>query len=358
MVALAWLPAAVVSADEIATGVFVRTDSDGTTVVSPRVRGRATVIDDVTTVDAAYAADIWTSASIDVRTAATRAVTEQRDELDVSIARELEDTTIRASYRLSVESDYTSHGGSVGATRGFADNSATVAATLSAAYDSVERSGDLTFSRPLSTVGGRVAYTQILDPDTLLQGAYEIERREGYQASPYRFVGVGGDGDCAGTAQLCVPEAHPSLRVRHAFVLRGRRAFGEALSAGASYRLYVDDWGLLSHTLSADAAYIAAERTTLRAGYRFYTQSRASFYLPRYPMPAGEIRLISRDRELSAMSDHRLSIAVEHALDLSDAGPTLRLTLAGGVTYLAYSEFVGLDHVVAWDATVAAVVEL
>lgn len=358
MFALAWLPAAIVSADEIAMGVFVRTDSDGTTVVSPRARAQASVVDDVTTVDAAYAADIWTSASIDVRTAATRAVTEQRDELDVSIARVLEETTIRASYRLSVENDYMSNGGAIAATRGFADNSATVEARLSASVDSVERSGDLTFSRPLSTVGGRVAYTQVLDPETLVQGAYEIERREGYQASPYRFVGVGGDGDCAGTAQLCVPESHPSLRVRHAIVVRGRRAFGERLSLGASYRLYVDDWSLVSHTLSADVAFLPAERTTLRAMYRYYTQSSASFYLPRYPMPAGELRLVSRDRELSAMSDHRVSVAVERSIDLTEAGPTLRLTLAGGFTYLGYSEFVGLDHVVAWDATLAAAVEL
>lgn len=346
------------SADEVATAVFVRTDSDGTTVVSPRVRGRATIIDDVTTADVAYAADVWTSASIDVRTAATRAVSEQRDELDVSISRELDETTVRTSYRLSVENDYTSNGGSIGATRGFADNSSTVEARVSASHDSVGRSGDLTFSRPLSTVGARVAFTQVIDPETLVQGAYEIERREGYQASPYRFVGVGGDGDCAGTAQLCLPEAHPSVRVRHALLVRARRAFGDAFSVGASYRLYADDWGLLSHTLAADVAYVASEHTTLHAAYRFYTQSSASFYLPRYPTPAGAIRLLSRDRELSAMSDHRVSVALEESLDLSDAGPALRLTLAGGFTYLAYSAFVGLDHVVAWDATLAAAVEL
>ena len=113
-------------ADGAASAVFVRFDSDRTLVVSPRAQVKKRVGE--TEVAATYAADIWTSASIDIRTSASKVpVTEQRDEFDLSVSHELSDVTLSASYRNSSEPDYQSHGGTVGLTYDFAQNNATLA---------------------------------------------------------------------------------------------------------------------------------------------------------------------------------------------------------------------------------------
>jgi hypothetical protein len=344
--------------DNISTGLFFRADTDGTTVLSPHVGARVGIVDDSTWVEVGYGADIWTSASIDIRTAATQVVTEQRDEITAEVERELDEVRLRGSYRYSDEHDYVSHGGALAVSQELADGNATVETALSAAIDSVSRSGDESFARELSTIGAKVTYTQILDPETILQVVYELNRREGYQASPYRFVGVGGDGRCNGSAQLCLPETHPAVRLRNALVLRVRRALGADFSGGLEYRLYIDDWGMSSHTAALQLAYVVDEDSTLMARYRFYLQTAASFYSPRYDLPMGRLRYVSRDRELSPMDTHRLALSYERNVDLTDAGPTVRFTFAIGTALLHYSDFVDLGVVFAFDATVAATVEL
>jgi hypothetical protein len=344
--------------DNISTGLYFRADTDGTTVLSPRLGARVGIIDDSTWVEVGYGADIWTSASIDIRTAATQVVTEQRDEITAEVERELDEIRLRGSYRYSDEHDYSSHGGTISVSQELADGNATVDTALSAAIDSVSRSGDESFSRELSSIVVKVTYTQIVDPDTILQGVYELGRREGYQASPYRFVGVGGDGRCNGTAQLCLPETHPAVRLRNAFVLRARRALGASLSGGLEYRLYLDDWGVTSHTAALQLAWVIDEDSTFIARYRFYLQTAAAFYASSYEVPMGRLRYVSRDRELSPMDTHRLSISYERSVDLTDAGPTVRFTFAIATALLHYGDFVGLDLVFAFDATIAATVEL
>src|ERR1700755_180406 len=91
------------AAQEAATAVYVRTDTDHTVVIAPRARVQVPIAEP-TKVSVVYAADVWTSASIDIMTSASKVpVTEQRDEIDLSIDHELEDFTFTAAYRLSNE---------------------------------------------------------------------------------------------------------------------------------------------------------------------------------------------------------------------------------------------------------------
>ena len=76
-------------ADEVGTAVYIRSDTDDTTVIAPRLRGQLEVAE-TTKATLVYAVDVWTSASIDIMASASkRPVTEQRDELDISIDHEL-----------------------------------------------------------------------------------------------------------------------------------------------------------------------------------------------------------------------------------------------------------------------------
>jgi hypothetical protein len=345
-------------AQEGSVGIFVRSDTDDTTVISPRLAIASRLGDEERTrVDVAYTADIWTSASVDIRTAATKPITEQRDQIEGGVSHEMDETTLGGGYYFSGENDYISHGGSLSAIQEVAGGAATLEGRASVGYDVAGRSGDPVFAESMWSVGGRFVYTQITDPMTLIQTAYEVTHREGYQSSPYRFVGMGGDGQCGGTASFCVPETHPNLRTRHAMVGRIRHAFSRDTSAGIGYRFYIDDWGVVAHTAASQIAYLPSDESALSLRYRFYLQSQANFYRSNYPLPGAEVRFVTRDRELSPMFSNRVALSYESRF-LLGSGAALRVAVAIGGTVFVYRDFVGLDEVYAGDGTVALTLEL
>lgn len=170
-----------VRADDIAAALYVRGDTDHTTVVSPRARLSQTFRED-TRVDVVYQADVWTSASVDVRASASvRPIWEQRDELNVNVAQAWDQTKLHAGYRISLEPDYTSHGVSVGMSRDLAHKAATLDINLRLLADTVGRAANPSFARGVATYTGNVSYTQILDPMMLMQLTYELSHQRGYQ---------------------------------------------------------------------------------------------------------------------------------------------------------------------------------
>jgi hypothetical protein len=65
----------------VTTTLYARTDSNATTVWSPRTQVVGRPLEDLT-LQASCAVDAWTSASVDIVTAATRAVHEVRQEIN------------------------------------------------------------------------------------------------------------------------------------------------------------------------------------------------------------------------------------------------------------------------------------
>lgn len=340
MLLLLALAPAHASADGVTASTMVYVDDDDTQVVTPRVQLDKTIGE--ASLSAGYAADVWTSASIDVTTAATEAITEQRDELFASGTLELEDTTLSAGYRLSAETDYVSHGGSASVARDLADGAATVEGRVNLSISDVGRSGDPTFSRSLFGIGGRLSWTQVLTARALVQLGYEIERLAGFQSSPYRWVALGGGGDgplCAPAAIACAPERHPDLRVRHSIAARGRYALPHGLALGAGYRFYLDDWGIVSHTIEANVRWGATEGLLLGLRYRLYVQGAADFTDAADQFGIPSVR--SSDRELFSQVSHRLMLEVVKTFHVGEVD--LRLALEGGATRFDYDGFGSFD---------------
>jgi len=377
---LGWASSA--AADEGGVSLFFRADSDQTTVISPRVSASATLPDDRTTVRGAYMADVWTGASIDVRTAASyrrprdpsdddppiRAITEQRDQIDFSATHEGDDVTLGGSYYFSGEHDYWSHGFNFRISEELFGNSTTLEQAITYNHDIIGRAGDPTFEESLDGFGWRLVWTQILTPEAILQVAYDGSYRIGFQSSVYRYVGLGGDDTICGSAGqdldrndplLCVPESHPRERQRNAFVLRGRFAFGQSASAGLGYRFYFDTWGVLSHTARAQIAWIPERNQTITLRYRFYTQSAAFFYRNAYPVPAPNSNIFgyTRDRELSPTFSNRLALSYMGRWQIAEE-VSLKFAIAIGGTVFVYPDFAGLDEVYALDTTIAFTLEL
>lgn len=345
-------------AQEVSTALYVRTDSDHTTVVSPRLSVQTPAILS-TRLRVTYAVDVWTSASIDIVSSASRVpVTEQRDELVLTIDHALQDLTVSAAYRYSIEPDYESHGATGSISHDFADNNATLALSLSGNADEVGRAGDPRFSRELSATFALLAFTQVLSKGTVSQVLAEVSRVIGYQGSPYRYVAIGG-GACTASAAsqenlapLCVSEVNPSERLRLAAAVELRHALGQSSSLGAGYRFYADGWGVSAHTLSGEFSWLPLPNTILAARYRFYTQSAADHYRARYLTVEP---YVTSDKELSPLSSHRIGLDIEHTLRFQ-GDRMLTATASLAPILYAYRDFAPLHRITAFEATAALVV--
>lgn len=362
-VVCAGLSANVGHAQQAAAAVYVRDDTDQTLVISPRVRVQAP-ISDATRVDMVYSADVWTSASIDIRASASKQITERRDEIRANLRHEFTDVTVFGGYRYSFEPDYESHSFSGGASFDFADKNSTVAVSGGASFDEVGRAGDPGFNRPVTTLNGSLSYTQVLDANMFVQFAYEAIYADGYLSSPYRYVGVGSpDGSCQGMAGLmalefCLPEHNPEERFRNAFVAQGRRALGETMSTGLMYRFYLDDWEIMSHTASLDLQWFVGADTALSLYYRFYLQSAAAHYRPTFPTIDRLREYYTRDKELSAFQSHRVALEAEHNWPFDAPGEKFQAVLSVGPTYYLYDNFPPFKSITALEVTLSGVLLL
>jgi hypothetical protein len=357
--------------------LYVRADTDRTTVITPRLHVGVPLAEE-TRLDLVYTADVWTSASIDIRTSASRVVggedaqpvTEQRDEINVGLGHAFTDLSLSGGYRYSTEYDYESHGGSLGVAYDFADSNAQIALGVRAYFDRVGRAGDPGFEREAEQLSARASFTQVLDRQTVAQVVYELTRQQGYLSSPYRYVRIANDvgslpSRCAysttmfepRTLEACAPENNPSERLRHAMAVSARRALGDALSAGANYRFYIDDWGMTSHTINVDGALVPGGDYLIGLAYRFYVQGQAAHFAPYYPtMPLPDH--YTSDKELSKLMSHRLALEIERRFVLDDLGSELRAVLTGAPSHYMYINFLPLDHITALEVTFALEVRL
>ena len=339
------------------TSVYVRQDTNATRVIAPRIRVRAPVGGDETHVDAAYSVDVWTSASVDIVASASQPVTEQRDELNLAADHVFGDLRLAAAYRFSKEPDYESHGGSLSLSLDLANKAATLSWFGGGSADQVGRVGDRNFAEETSTLISGVSLTQVLDPDTIIQALYDITLVRGYQASAYRYVSFGSEGPCGELAPFCLPERAPRERLRHAMSLRARRALSTLFSVGASYRFYLDDWGILSHTAKADVAWAPQPKSTISLSYRFYSQGAADFYQPMYTEQEVGREHFTRDKELSPLTSHRLALEFDWLWELGAGGSSLLTALAVAPTFYSYADFPMLKQASAIEVTVVTGME-
>lgn len=332
------------------SAVYLREDSDRTTVWSPHVRVSGVVAEAVQ-LETTYAMDAWTSASIDIRSSATLSVHEIRHEITASATHEARDATFAGSYRYSTENDYESHGGVASVALDFVDKNTTLAAAVFGSLDRVGKAGDPGFSQPLQSLGGRFSVAQVLDAHTLVEAFWETTYLGGFQSSPYRWVALGGDGTCSSPDALCIPEHVPDSRFRHALGLRIRRALGDRFSLGLHYRYYLDSWGVQSQTVEPNLTWLAGDRGTLTLTYRYYTQDEAGFYRPRYFDAAGVDGYVTRDRKLSALYTHGVALSYVQEFPLGAGNEVLKCGFDAGIMRHRYLAFVGLERVDALELT-------
>jgi hypothetical protein len=289
---------------DVKSGLGVYADSDRTTVVTSTVEGSVKLPQPVV-INAHALVDTVSSASVDVVSAATSRFTENRVELGTNAQIGFSQSTEGSiGYTHSGENDWQSHAVELGFSRDLASKNAKLSIGYGFTRNYVGRAHDPTFEKLLDVQGAQFGVSQILGKKTLASLAYTISHASGYQGSPYRFITTM-DGFSA-------PESPPEVRTRHAVTVRVMHMVGDASVFDAQYRVYVDDWGILSHTAELAYTHELTRQWSLRLRARGYHQNHASFYEETYDMP---MRYMTVDRELSTFWDGMGGIKLGYAGD-------------------------------------------
>lgn len=276
---------------EATSRVLVYSDDDRTSVVTSLAQADV-ALPTGAAVGAHVLIDMVSSASVDVMSAATERWDETRVEVGAWARTQFRSTDLSIGYTQSQENDWRSHAISVGASRELFQRNTVVSASYGLVMNTVGRAFDPNFEQSLDGHTAEVAASQLVDAKTRVGGAYTIQYWSGYMASPYRFV-TAMDGSRG-------PERHPDSRFRQALSGYALRSLADAVSARIGYRLYIDDWGLNSHTATARLRFAIGDRYNGGLEGRVYLQNQANFYRETYET---SLEHMTNDRELSSFWD-------------------------------------------------------
>lgn len=281
-------------------GTAVYRNDDGLRVLSPWAGVRQQVGVPLS-VHAGWKADVVTSASVDVITAATRRFEETRHQAELDGRYRLGDLQLSAGYTGSTERDTTSHYMNLGAQGEFLERNLTLGLNYGLSLDRLGTAYDLPEQRHHRTshVIDLVA-TQLLGPSTLVSAGYGVQLMRGFLSSAYRRVPLFPTNTDLWNRQYAqwVAERHPDSRDRHAASLRVKHAFSPRVFGTAWWRGYLDTWSMRSHTAELGLGVDLGHGFLLELADRVYRQSSVSFYRSVYTVNRA---YITRDRRLGKM---------------------------------------------------------
>jgi hypothetical protein len=212
--------------------------------------------------------------------------------------------SVRAGFH--VEEPFRSWNLGLGWSRPLADGNAVVAASVNQVadwFDHFDINGVRYGVVWRSSTNANLALTQLLSPTTVAHINYGVTVQLGELGNTWNAVPLE-DGTRGG-------EKLPSLRHRHAFVGRLAQWLPWNGALKTFYRFYVDDWGILSHTVELELHQRLWAGLSLRANYRAHVQRGADFFTTRAPLDA---RLRTADSDLDSFVAHTFGMMA--SLDL------------------------------------------
>ncbi len=231
-------------------------------------------------------------------------------------------TRIRYAIQGSKEYDYMSFGASLGVERDFNLHNTTLGFNLSANMDQSKPVGGM--PEPLSympshplvkqTIGdsdrkkvldAQLSLTQLLSPRSLIRTNLVFGIDDGYLNDPYKIVSrVDMNGALVSDPEMrYLYEKRPDRKTRWAWHTAYQRQMENEDVLHVSYRLYKDDWGILSHTVDGTYRFEFKGRQFLEPHVRYYRQSAADFY--RTSLPSLEVpEFVSADYRLADLQTY------------------------------------------------------
>ncbi len=254
----------------------------------------------------AEAVDAITTASRPISGDAYRDFIKVRDEFTGTLSR----PHVAMDYYYSTESDFLGQQVGVRVDRDLADRLWNVAVGTSVGWDAISPLADDdtdTGADTRRTLHANVVATRVLTPTTLLRAGVEVNVVDGLQHNPYRNVYAGGG---------VVPERHPDHRERRDAFLKLSQYFENRSSLRLHYRLYQDDWGILSHESGTRLSQYVTSGMFASYEYRYYTQTAADFHRDLYASPSGVGGFRSGDYRMAALSSHLFGVSLNFDLGI------------------------------------------
>ncbi len=125
----------------------------------------------------------------------------------------------------------------------------------------------------LEVISTELGFTQVIDKTSLVKASVFYISEDGYLTNPYmrivRNYNINPD---------ITQESKPDTRKAYGAMLQYSKAFSDKISTNSSYRIYNDDWDIMSHTISSELYYEFNDKLTTGVGLRYYMQSEAEFY--------------------------------------------------------------------------------
>ena len=298
--------AAGVLPDDRSDALYHRFVGGGVEIDGPSILVRKKVGKSVSLIGNYYV-DYISSASIDVVTTASP-YTEEREQYSFGVDYLHGNTTMRANYVSSVESDFDATTYSFSVSQDMFGDLTTL--TLGYAYgeDIVGRSDDPTFREDNRRQHYSVGITQILTRDLIASLNFETITDEGFLNNPYRSVRYVDSSVPRGFS--FEPELYPRTRTSNAVGLRARYFLPYRAAIEAEYRFYTDTWDIQGHTASLSYIHPWGPFTFTVKG-RFHDQTGAHFYRDLFPRSEAT-NFRGRDKELSELTSYTLKLKASY----------------------------------------------
>ena len=315
----------------VESGFAVYGNDDSLTVYSPwaavtQQAGR------YLSVRAAWHADVISSASVDVVSAATRGFDELRNEGSLTLAAEWSRYRASLGYTGSTEHDAHNHTVSASAEVDLLRRNLTIALGYAVSFDflgQVHEPPSLWRQRTIHALD--LVLTWVMARGTIGSLTYTFHQLDGFLSNPYRRVPLFPRGEALEPMRAqWVAERHPSDRGRHALAVDLRQALGRRVALSVRYRGYLDTWALMSQEALLGVSVELGAGLALELDDRFYHQTRASFYRGIYTVNRD---YVTRDRRLTTQLSNsaRLGLRFRH--------PRVEVVVQGAFHWTQYDDF-------------------
>ncbi len=324
--------------DDRADVLYHLYDGGGVEIDGPSILVRKKIGKSVSVVGNYYV-DMVSSASIDVVTTASP-YTEERTQYSLGADYLRGNTTMRASYTSSDESDYDAETVSFSVSQDMFGDLTTLTLSYALGDDLVRRSDDPTFERPLDRQTYGIGVTQILTKNLISSLNVEVVTDEGYLNNPYRSVRYADPGSALGYS--FEPELYPNTRTSTAVGLRARYFLPYRAALEGEYRYFDDTWDIEGHTFSL--TYIHPwDDFTFTGKIRVHDQTGAHFYRDLFSGPQAT-NFRGRDKELSPLTSYSFMLQAAYEFledDGNDFGFIKRAKVTASINHLQidYSDF-------------------
>jgi hypothetical protein len=218
------------------------------------------------------------------------------------------DLSVRNDVHL--EQPFRSFGSGLGIRSSFADEASVFSANAAEVFDWFDRF-DITGRRhghtSRNTTTGSMGFTQVLTPTTVANVNYGITVMEGTLGNTWNSVPL--------ASGVRGAELLPTMRTRHALVVRASQWLPWNGALRAYYRFYADDWGIAAHSLEGELMQRILPQLYVGGYYRFHTQTGAYFFTTLAPVDA---TLRVADSDLAPLDSH--TVGGKISIDLPTRG--------------------------------------